>query len=69
MSNIYRWLWTHTTGQPWTWIMRSRPLLLVAPLVLLVVVLTTVDFKNKWLKSLFRVLLVGAGIILGHVFW
>ena len=28
MSKAYEWAWRHTTGEPWTYIMRRRPWLL-----------------------------------------
>ena len=69
-SKLYEWLWKHTTGEPWTYIMRRRPLYLVLPAVAMV---TTMAWARRRYKGWVIGLAVGVaaflGFIAGHVFW
>ena len=64
VGNLYKWLWSHIGGRPWTYIIRDfcypNPMLLV--LVALMVVLVLLHIKHE-------ILWVGLGILLGHLFW
>ena len=33
LTTLYTWLWQHTTGEPWTWIMRRNPLIFMPVLL------------------------------------
>lgn len=69
VSAAYKWLWQHTTGEPYTDIMRRHPwLLLSTGSVLLVILGTFLPFTRRG-----RVVYIIAGFVVffvaGHVFW
>ena len=52
-SKLYEWLWKHTTGEPWTYIMRRRPLYLVLPAVAMVITMAWARRRYKgWVIGL-----------------
>ncbi len=63
----YQFLWSNTTRQQFTDIMREKPLLYFAPTVLIALII------GSWFPRSLRALLVavmyGLGFVGGHVFW
>lgn len=67
LSASYQFLWSNTTREQFTDIMREKPWLYFAPTVLFTLII------GSWLPRNFRALLVavmyGLGFVGGHVFW
>jgi len=70
LGKAYEWLWKHTTGEPWTYIMRRHPLYLLLPAI---AITTTLAWARRRYKGWVIGLAVGVaaflGFICGHVFW
>ena len=67
LGESYQFLWSHTSRQQFTDIMREKPYLYFAPTVLITLII------GAWLPRSFRALLVAVmyslGFVGGHVFW
>ena len=67
LSASYQFLWSNTTRQQFTDIMREKPYLYLAPTALMTLII------GSWLPRSFRALLVAVmyslGFVGGHVFW
>ena len=48
LQGAYGWVYMHTTGQPWTDIMRAHPLYLFLPMVILMAILGKVLPEKPW---------------------
>ena len=69
-SKLYEWLWKHTTGEPWTYIMRRRPLYLVLPAVAMMITMAWARRRYKgWVIGLAVSVAAFLGFVAGHVFW
>ena len=69
-SKLYEWLWKHTTGEPWTYIMRRHPLYLVLPAVAMITTMAWARRRYKgWVIGLAVSVAAFLGFVAGHVFW
>ena len=65
----YSWIWQHTTGRPWTFIMRDYPILLVVPLLAILAVAARWLPLRYWARIVFLDIVLVIGVVAGHVFW
>ena len=70
ISKAYRFLWLNTTGEPYTYIMRRNPVLLLAPAVGLIALLRFIRLSHgePWGTVAIAFAIVVA-FLAGHVFW
>ena len=70
VNGLYVRLWLNTTGEPYTYIMRRNPVLLLAPAVILIAVLRFVrlSYGEPWGTVAIGFAIVVA-FLAGHVFW
>jgi len=70
MGKLYRWLWLHIGGRPWTYILRDAwddyEFFWIVGLVSLGIVLGHI---LAWTTALWGWLVFSAGYIGGHLFW
>jgi len=67
---IYTWIYTHTTGEPWTYIIRRHPvLLLVVPEAVLMAILGLVLPERRWARVVLIPSVLLMGFLGGHVIW
>jgi hypothetical protein len=70
MGNLYKWLWSHIGGRPWTYILRdawdSYEFLWIVGLVALGIAL---GHNYGWVTALKGWLIFSAGYLGGHLFW
>ena len=70
ISKAYRFLWLNTTGEPYTSIMRRKPVLLLAPAIGLIVLLRFIrlSYGEPW-GTVAVVFAIVVAFLAGHVFW
>lgn len=68
LGNLYKWLWSHTTGRPYTYLIRDfyheNPILWIF-LEAWVIWGINHFFDIEWYVWVFITL----GVVLGHLFW
>ena len=68
-EDLYVWLWTNTTGRPFTAIIRENPWLFGVPAAV-AIVLTFIHLPNAyWARALIIYHTFIVGFIGGHLFW
>lgn len=65
----YEWVWQHTTGRPYTYIMRDHPYLLVLPAAAILSRLTRKLPLRYWARLVYMTVVAGVFFLAGHVFW
>lgn len=69
-ARVYGWVVRHTTGEPWTWIMRRNPAILPVILLPLAVVGAGLIVAARPALALPAMLAVAVGsFVAGHVYW
>jgi hypothetical protein len=69
LARLYEAIWQRTTQEPWTYIMRRNPLLLLVPATALVLALA-IRLSFTWKGRVVLALTVGGiAFLAGHVFW
>jgi hypothetical protein len=68
LGNLYKWLWSHTTGRPYTYIMRDfyheNPVLSI-----LGEAWTVLIVNHYWVIHWYWWIGITIGILFGHLFW
>ena len=70
VAKVYKFLWLNTTGEPYTYIMRRNPWLLLAPAAGLIALLRFIRLAHgePW-GTVAIVFAVVVSFLAGHVFW
>jgi len=70
MNNIYKWVWSHTTGRPFTYVLRDvyHKVEFIA-LVSLVFTGFGLSYILDWDWMLIIMAAYSVGFIHGHIFW
>jgi hypothetical protein len=69
LEAAYRRLWTSTTGQQYTDMMRDNPWLLIVPAIVIIVFAGWILPRRYWGRAIMFYLTFGIGFLSGHVFW
>jgi len=68
--NIYEFLWLHTTGRPWTYVIRDLwHRFEFVWIVILIAAGVTLGHNFDWIEVLKIMGIFTLGFILGHCFW
>ena len=69
VEDAYRWLWSHTTGKPYTDIIRDDPWLLIVPAAIIIIVTAVMLPRRYWARVVILYLGLSTGLVAGHAFW
>ncbi len=71
VGSLYRCLWLSTTGEPYTYIMRRNPWMLIVPSVGVIALLGFLrrQLRGEWWDVVAIAMALVIGFIGGHVFW
>ena len=69
LGKAYAAVWQPTTQQPFTFIMRDNPWLLIIPAVAVTLSVGLLTPLTNWWRAGAMYLALTIGIVLGHVFW
>ena len=69
LEEAYRWLWTHTTGRPYTEIIRDDPWLLIVPAAVIITVTAVLLPRRFWARVVILYLGLSTGLVAGHAFF
>ncbi|KKK55223.1 hypothetical protein LCGC14_3076730, partial [marine sediment metagenome] len=69
LGTWYEWVWQHTTGRPYTYIMRDNPWLLLIPSTGVIAGLARVLPTRYWARVVLIDVVLVVGFLAGHVFW